>query len=57
MKVEIKEEEKNNIIEMLKKAIEEISVEIHHCRTNDFKDYLKEQSTKVESLLEKIKAA
>ena len=57
MKVVINEEEKNIIIEMLKKAIEEISVEIHHCRTNDFKDYLKEQSTKVESLLEKIKAA
>lgn len=57
MKIVINEEEKSIILDMLKKALDEISIEIHHCRTNDFKVYLKDQSTKVEALLGKINAA
>jgi len=57
MKIVINEDEKKIILEMLTKALEEISVEIRHCRTNDFKVLLKDQSTKVEALIGKINAA
>ncbi|HNX23557.1 MAG TPA: hypothetical protein PKG60_05885 [Spirochaetota bacterium] len=54
MKLEITEEERTIIVDMLKKAQAEIPIEIHHCRTNDFKTFLKDQLAKVEALLKKI---
>lgn len=54
MKLELNDEERTIIVEMLKKAQAEIPIEIHHCRTNDFKTYLKEQLIKVEALLKKF---
>ena len=57
MKIVINEDEKNIMIEMLKKTLEEISTEIHHCKTNDYKSHLKDQQVKVETLLGKINSA
>ena len=54
MKLEINDEERAILLEMLKKAQAEIPIEIHHCRTNDFKTYLKDQLARVESLLKKF---
>lgn len=54
MKLEITDEERTIIIDMLKKAQAEIPIEIHHCRTNDFKTFLKDQLVKVEALLKKF---
>ncbi len=54
MKLEITDDERAMIVEMLKKAQAEIPIEIHHCRTNDFKTYLKDQLVKVEELLKKF---
>lgn len=54
MKLEITDDERTIIVDMLKKAQAEIPVEIHHCRTNDFKTFLKDQLVKVESLLKKL---
>jgi|ADurb_Ile_02_Slu_FD_contig_51_672557_length_324_multi_4_in_0_out_0_1 hypothetical protein len=57
MKIVINEEEKKIIIELLKKMHTEISTEIHHCKTNDFKTHLKDQLNRVETLIEKLNAA
>ncbi len=54
MQLEINDEEKNIIADMLKKAQAEIPVEIHHCRTNDFKVFLNDQLIKVGILLKKF---
>ncbi len=54
MKIEFNDEEISIIVEMLKKEQAEIPVEIHHCRTNDFKTFLKEKLVKVEKLLKKF---
>jgi hypothetical protein len=54
MKLEITDDERAVLLEMLKKAQAEIPVAIHHCRTNDFKTHLKEHLTKVETLLKKF---
>ncbi len=54
MKIELNEDERVLIVDMLKKAQDEISVEIRHCRTNDYKVLLKDQLAKVEQLSKKI---
>jgi len=54
MKLEINDDERTIIVELLKKEQAKIPIEIHHCRTNDFKTYLKEQLAKVDSLLKKF---
>ena len=54
MKIEIDDEERAIIVEMLRKEEAEIPVEIHHCRTVDFKTFLKEKLVKVEALLKKF---
>jgi len=54
MKLDITDEEREIIVHMLKKAQAEIPIEIHHCRTNDFKTFLKEQQAKVDALLKKF---
>jgi len=54
MKLEINDEERTLIVEMLEKSIAEIPVEIHHCSTNDFKEFLRGQLTKIEALRKKF---
>lgn len=54
MKLDITDDERAILVEMLKKAQAEIPIEIHHCRTNDFKVYLKDQLAKVDTLLKKF---
>lgn len=54
MKLEINDDERVLIADMLKKAQEEISIEIRHCRTNDYKVLLKDQLAKVEQLSKKV---
>lgn len=54
MKLEITDEERAIIIEMLDKSLAEIPIEIHHCSTNDFKDFLRGQLTKIEELRKKF---
>ncbi len=54
MQLEISIEEKNIIVDMLKKAQAEIPVEIHHYRTNDFKVFLNDQLIKIGTLLKKF---
>jgi hypothetical protein len=54
MKLEITDEERALIVEMLEKAAAEIPVEIHHCTVNEFKTYLKGQQVLVENLLKKF---
>jgi len=34
-----------------------IGVQIHHCRTHDFKDLLKQSARQIESILERVKKA
>jgi len=54
MKLELNDDERTIIVEMLKKAQAEIPIEIHHCRTNDFKAYLKDRLGKIDALLKKF---
>jgi hypothetical protein len=54
MKLEINDEEKILLVEMLEKALAEIPIEIHHSRINEFKVYLKEQQGVIEQLLKKF---
>jgi hypothetical protein len=54
MQLEISVEERNIIVDMLKKAQAEIPVELHHCRTNDFKVFLNDQLSKIDVLLKKF---
>jgi len=54
MKLDINEDEKAIILEMLKKEEASIPIEIHHCRTNDFKTLLKAKLESVESLIKKL---
>ena len=42
---------------LLSQAEVETRVEIHHCRTYEFKDYLKKREEEIRSLLAKIQGA
>lgn len=54
MKLEISDEERTLIVEMLEKALAEIPIEIHHCNINEFKDYLRGQQVLIAALLKKF---
>ena len=54
MKLEMTDEERILILEMLEKAAAEIPIEIHHCTVNEFKTYLKGQQVLIENLLKKF---
>lgn len=43
--------------EMVKKELSSMPIEIHHTRTGEFKNYLKEKQAKLEKLQEKIMSA
>ena len=55
MKIEITSEEKAVLETLLHRAIAAMPVEIHHCRTVEFKEYLKSQMKIAEGLAEKLK--
>lgn len=54
MKVEINDNERNFAVTMIEKKLAEIPIEIHHCRVNEYKTFLKEQQAMLEGLLKKL---
>ncbi len=55
MNLEINEDEKIILEVLVNRALAEIPIEIHHCKTPDFKVHLKEKQTAIERIAEKIK--
>jgi hypothetical protein len=55
MKIEVTQEEKSIIEELLSKELSDLPIEIHHCRTNEYKTMLKDKQKHVEDLFERIK--
>ena len=45
------------LLEMIKKELSTMPIEIHHTRTGEFKSYLKEKQANLEKLLKKVTAA
>lgn len=56
MKLEVTEDELELLQVMIHKSLLSLPIEIHHSRTADFKTVLKERVSKLEVLLEKVKA-
>lgn len=50
-------EELELLLEMIKKELSTMPIEIHHTRTGEFKTYLKEKQANLEKLLNKVTAA
>ncbi len=57
MNLELSKEDLTLLRAMLDKEIGVIRVEIHHCRTNDYKDYLKDSEKRLTAMSERVKAA
>ncbi len=57
MNLEVSKEDLSLLKALLDKEHGVIGVQIHHCRTHDFKDLLKKSARQIESLLERISAA
>ena len=55
MKLEVEKDEIALLHEMIHKELMSLPVEIHHCRTVDFKAHLKKKLEIVEKLMEKVK--
>lgn len=55
MKIELTPDEVAVLETLLHRAIAALPVEIHHCRTNEFKEYLKTQQTLIEKIADKLK--
>lgn len=55
MNAEFTKEEVEIITALLEKELDIIPVEIHHTRTREFKDFLKERSALLEKILMKFK--
>ena len=54
MQLELTNDEKAIIEELLMKESKELPIEIHHTRTNEFKEYLKTKQKTVEEILKKV---
>lgn len=54
MKLEINDDERAIVLEVLKKLQASLPVEIHHCKINDYKTHLKDRLAKVEGLIKKF---
>ncbi len=54
MKLEINDNERTFAISMIEKKLAEIPIEIHHCRVNEYKNFLKDQQVMLEALLKKL---
>ncbi|HOP62605.1 MAG TPA: hypothetical protein PK358_05065 [Spirochaetota bacterium] len=57
MQIELNNEENAILEEMLKRALAEIPIEIHHCTTRDFKEHLKNKQKIIDGVFQKIKKA
>ena len=55
MNLDISKEDQAILEELLNKESKELPIEIHHTKTNDFKEYLKQKQKRVEELLERVK--
>ena len=55
MNLELSKEDLLLIKALLDKEHGVIGVQIHHCRTHDFKDLLKQSAKQIEAILERIK--
>ena len=55
MKIELTPDEKAVLETLIHRAIAAMPIEIHHCRTTEFKEYLKTQMKLVENIAEKLK--
>lgn len=55
MKIELTPDEKAVVETLLLRAHAALPVEIHHCRTAEFKEFLKEREKMIEVILEKLK--
>lgn len=57
MQIELNDSEVGLVRELLEEQIKTVRVEIHHSKHHhEFKDFLKEKETLLESLLQKISA-
>jgi hypothetical protein len=56
MNLELSKEDLNLLRVMLEREIGVIRVEIHHCRTHDYTDYLKQAEKQLTSMVGKVKA-
>ncbi len=54
MKIEISDDERAVISEVLHKIKASLPIEIHHCKVNDYKIYLKERLATVDGLIKKF---
>ena len=57
MNLELSKEDWLLLKALLDKERGVIRVEIHHCRTHDFKDLLKQSAKQIEAILERVKKA
>jgi len=57
MNLELSKEDLSLLKALLDNEHGVIGVQIHHCRTHDFKDLLKQSAKQIESILERINAA
>ena len=57
MNLELSKEDLLLLKALLDKEHGVIGVQIHHCRTHDFKDILKQSAKQIESILELIESA
>lgn len=56
MRLEIKEEEYDLLVDMLEARVEELHPEIRHSKDHDFKDHLKHDLRCLSELLQRLKA-
>jgi len=54
MKLEISDDERAILLEVLNKIKASLPIEIHHCKINDYKGYLKGRQATVENLIKKV---
>ena len=55
MNLELSKDDLSLLRAMLDREIGVVRVEIHHCRTHDYKDFLKESEKQLTSMLERVK--
>jgi len=55
MPFELTREEKEMLRGLLEKEFDEIRTEIHHTKTHEYKESLKEREKRVQGLLDKLK--
>jgi len=57
MNIDLSQEDLLLLKALLEKERGVIGVEIHHCRTHDYKDFLKQSAKQIDALLEHINKA